>query len=141
MTLNDIIVDGNKVRGITTAAGLWTTACVGLVVGSGFYIIAVFIVALMMFAMLGLRKFAVNLQSKSQMVRIKIEIDEVLQMKRVLKKLMEKNIEVKSLKMQEDNQNDKICLALEVWLDRKVTVEELMYSLSSVGGIKEIIGI
>ena len=33
-----IIVEGNtKVRGLTTAAGLWAAACIGLVIGVGFY--------------------------------------------------------------------------------------------------------
>ncbi|MBQ3389787.1 MAG: MgtC/SapB family protein [Firmicutes bacterium] len=33
-----IIVNRNKIRGLTTAASLWTTACIGLGVGAGFYI-------------------------------------------------------------------------------------------------------
>lgn len=27
----------NQVKGLTTAAGLWTTACMGLAIGIGFY--------------------------------------------------------------------------------------------------------
>ncbi|MBQ1302206.1 MAG: MgtC/SapB family protein [Firmicutes bacterium] len=33
-----IIVNRNKIRGLTTAASLWTTACIGLGVGAGFYV-------------------------------------------------------------------------------------------------------
>lgn len=36
-----IIVNRNKVRGLTTAASLWTTACIGLAVGAGFYVPAI----------------------------------------------------------------------------------------------------
>ena len=37
-----IIVTGrNQVKGITTAAGLWASACVGLAVGIGFYLGAI----------------------------------------------------------------------------------------------------
>lgn len=33
-----IIVEGHtKIRGLTTAAGLWTSACIGLAIGIGFY--------------------------------------------------------------------------------------------------------
>lgn len=39
-----IIMDGNRIRGITTAAGLWTTACVGIVIGAGYYIIGFVVV-------------------------------------------------------------------------------------------------
>lgn len=32
-----IIVDHTKIRGLTTAAGLWVAACIGLSIGIGFY--------------------------------------------------------------------------------------------------------
>ena len=33
-----IVISGkSKIRGLTTAAGLWTSACIGLVIGIGFY--------------------------------------------------------------------------------------------------------
>jgi putative Mg2+ transporter-C (MgtC) family protein len=59
-----IMVDGNRIRGITTAAGLWTTACVGLAVGAGYYIIAGFVVLLMLAVMYGLRNVARRLGAR-----------------------------------------------------------------------------
>jgi putative Mg2+ transporter-C (MgtC) family protein len=50
-----IIVNGGRIKGITTAAGLWTTACIGLAAGAGFYIIAVVAAVLMLLSMWGLR--------------------------------------------------------------------------------------
>ncbi len=35
-----IIKDGFRVRGLTTAAGLWVVACLGIAVGAGFYLAA-----------------------------------------------------------------------------------------------------
>ena len=52
-----IIADRGKVRGITTAAGLWTTACVGLAVGSGQFVLALVVVALMLIIMWALPRF------------------------------------------------------------------------------------
>lgn len=44
----------NRIRGLTTAAGLWASACIGLAVGGGFYIgaIATCILVLMIFTRL-----------------------------------------------------------------------------------------
>ena len=50
-----IMVNNNKVKGLTTAAGLWTTACVGLATGLGYYVISVTITLLILLAMLVLR--------------------------------------------------------------------------------------
>ena len=52
--VGSIIVNGNRIKGITTAAGLWTTACVGLAIGSGHFVLAAMVVAFMLFAMWGL---------------------------------------------------------------------------------------
>lgn len=41
-----IIKEGNSVKGLTTAAGLWSVACLGLVIGAGYYLIAFFAVAI-----------------------------------------------------------------------------------------------
>lgn len=43
--------DGNHVVGLTTAAGLWTTAAIGLMVGTGFYSVAVVAALLVIVAM------------------------------------------------------------------------------------------
>ena len=52
-----IIIDQtkNKIKGITTAAGIWATAALGLVIGMGYYVIAVFVFILIIIAMLGLK--------------------------------------------------------------------------------------
>lgn len=46
-----IIISGHQVRGLTTAASLWTCACIGLAVGIGFIDGAVIICALMLFSL------------------------------------------------------------------------------------------
>ncbi len=50
-----ILVNGNRIKGLTTAAGLWTTACVGLAVGMGYYFVSATMVALILLVMLLLR--------------------------------------------------------------------------------------
>ena len=44
----------SRVTGLTTAAGLWTTACIGLAIGAGFYWVAIlaFVVVLASFTLL-----------------------------------------------------------------------------------------
>lgn len=36
-----IIKEGNSVKGLTTAASLWTVACIGLAIGAGYYAISI----------------------------------------------------------------------------------------------------
>ncbi len=55
-----IIVDRqNRIRGLTTAAGLWTSACIGLAIGAGYYLGGLFACALTLIivtALLGIEK-------------------------------------------------------------------------------------
>ncbi len=43
-----IIKEGNTVKGLTTAAGLWAVACLGLVIGAGYYLMALFAALVML---------------------------------------------------------------------------------------------
>ena len=66
-----IIMDGNRIRGITTAAGLWTTAGVGLAVGSGNYILGI---ATVVDAFRNFRLKTITTKLKLSYYRIKVKI-------------------------------------------------------------------
>lgn len=134
-----IIVDGNKVRGITTAAGLWATACVGIAVGSGYYVIAMVMVALMMFAMLGLRTIANRLQSGSQLYRIKICLERSDDVKNIFQLLYNENVEIKTIRVETNKKNDMTELVLEACFSKKGSHNELVYQLSQNAGITEFV--
>lgn len=52
-----IMREGASVRGLTTAAGLWVVACIGLAVGAGLYIPAVATTVLILFVLIYFIKF------------------------------------------------------------------------------------
>ena len=53
----------DNVRGVTTAAGLWATAGIGLAIGSGFYSIGIFSTVLMLALQILMHKFLVHADS------------------------------------------------------------------------------
>lgn len=69
-----ILVHGKRIRGLTTAAGLWATACLGLAIGSGYYFIAISMAALIIAAMLVLRPVANLLQRRGSKKICRIRI-------------------------------------------------------------------
>lgn len=50
-----IFLKGDRMEGLTTAAGLWATAAIGMAVGFGFYIVSIFSTLLVLFVLLALR--------------------------------------------------------------------------------------
>lgn len=51
-----IILRENKVEGLTTAAGIWTTAAIGMAIGLGFYFTAIFVTILILAIFVALTK-------------------------------------------------------------------------------------
>lgn len=72
-----LITGKNKIKGLTTAAGLWASACLGLALGIGFYSGAV-IAAIIIFISLSLLPKVENyFYRKSRVLELYIEIDSI----------------------------------------------------------------
>lgn len=69
-----IIQMKGSVRGLTTAAGIWMTACLGLAVGAGMYLIATLACALIIFVLtaLDLAEKRVFRANEAKIVRLKV---------------------------------------------------------------------
>ena len=77
-----ILFSRGKVTGLTTAAGLWSTACIGLCIGIGFYEAAVFGVAAVVFALFWLQRLSHKTQKKDTLDLV-IFLDEVERLRSV----------------------------------------------------------
>ncbi len=62
-----IIVLGRRIRGLTTAACVWVTAAIGLAVGCGYIVVAVFTFAVAMFALYELARWEARMQVKQRL--------------------------------------------------------------------------
>lgn len=95
-----IIVTGrHQVKGLTTAAGLWATACMGLAIGIGFYKAAIFACFLIAFATIVLHRFDNIMLSKSKMLDVYIEIKKTTPINRVIDQIKLNEIVIDSLEM------------------------------------------
>ncbi len=69
-----IITTGhNRVKGLTTAAGLWASACIGLAIGSGYYEGAIIGTVMIVIVMVVLHSFDRRLISSTKVVMLYIE--------------------------------------------------------------------
>ncbi|MBR5578991.1 MAG: MgtC/SapB family protein [Lachnospiraceae bacterium] len=70
-----ILTGRNQIKGITTAACLWTAACSGLAIGIGFYEGAIVSAAVIAFIMTGVRKLDLWTRNHSQYLDVFLEFD------------------------------------------------------------------
>ena len=131
-----IIVHGSRVKGITTAAGLWTTACVGLAVGSGLYIVAAVVVALMLFAMWALRPLTSRLQSKSTLYSLKVGLTDKSALKDIFHMLMNANVRIQSVIF--EGHGDSVFAVLEIMPQKSTDIDKLTCDLVILEGVIEI---
>ncbi len=80
-----IITTGkNHVRGLTTAAGLWSTAAIGLAIGIGFYEAAIIGSLAITFTIVILHKFDYFIFAKTADIDVYIEISDMKELKPIL---------------------------------------------------------
>ena len=131
-----IIIDGNKVRGITTAAGLWTTACIGLAVGCGYYVISIAAVVLMLFAMIGLRSLNRWLRPKPSSCKLKINLNDHFEIKEVIRRFADECVQIYDIKPEEDGED--ITVILEMKLQDKNSLKKLIDDFSAFKYAEEL---
>ena len=95
-----IIVTGrHQVKGLTTAAGLWATACMGLAIGIGFYKAAIATCFLISFATVVLHRLDNSMLSKSKVMDIYIEFNKQVPMTLILEEMKKNHVHIDSLEM------------------------------------------
>lgn len=96
-----IVISRHRVRGLTTAATLWASACVGLAVGIGFIEGGVLITAVMLFSLHVLpfvERFATR---HSRYCNVFIDLEESRALHRLIQELKEAGIVIDSMDMSE----------------------------------------
>jgi putative Mg2+ transporter-C (MgtC) family protein len=69
-----ILLRGEVVRGLTTAASLWTVAAIGLAVGGGLYIEAVSATVVILIILAGIKPLEERFQARSRIHEIRLKV-------------------------------------------------------------------
>jgi len=133
-----IIMTGGQLYGITTAAGLWTTACVGIAVGTGNYLFAIFTVFLMMLVMLGLRSLSVKIRNESVIYSFVADIKEVEKTSDIFNEVTRLGGEIINTKIRSNEESETV-MEFEMHFYQKIQIGDFVTELSSKGiSVKEI---
>ena len=113
-----IILQKQMVRGLTTAAGLWVTAAIGLACGTGMYVIAV-VTTVIALASLGLINVFLPYVSQCDR-RITFLVEDYGVLTEVLENLRHEKITVLNYEMHKDAEenNGKMLVSLEIRMQR-----------------------
>jgi putative Mg2+ transporter-C (MgtC) family protein len=133
-----IVTSHNQIKGLTTAAGLWASACVGLASGIGLYEAAV-AGSLAIFATLTiLHTLDVRLRSQSNVVELYIELDPGTSLGLFLCGARERGLELSSILKQYEGGNDGDSLAFIVTVRGRKNMRhtDIVQSVRRLEGIR-----
>lgn len=131
-----IFKSGESIRGLTTAAGMWGTAAIGMAIGAGLYWVGLMEAAILILVQLLLHRFPVGGDALyTQEITIKME-DRPELMSTFHSLLSErKGSIIRSSILRE---NGLICMDMVVRLNAPITHEEALTFSSAYSGIKRI---
>lgn len=132
-----ILTRRNKIRGLTTAAGLWASACIGLAVGIGFYEGAAFGTALIFICLELLPGIEAVVYRRSGNMELYIEVADRDAFTKVMETLKEQSVAVEELDFADSNvlTQDGIAFSALLELPRSLSAAELIGILTSTEGV------
>ncbi len=121
-----IIISRHRVRGLTTAATLWASACVGLAVGIGFVEGGILITAMMLFSLHVLpyvERFAAR---HSRYCNVFVDLEGSRDLHKVIQKLKESDIVIDSMDMSESRApGEGISVHMVLFVKKSVAREDI----------------
>lgn len=110
-----ILVQRQSIQGLTTAAGIWATAGIGLAIGSGMYTVSIFATILVLIGLELLKrffKFAIP-----DRYHLRVELESKDDIPEIIKQLSEKEITVMQYEIQMKGEEDDQNCMIELHLD------------------------
>ena len=136
-----IIVTGRQqVKGLTTAAGLWASACMGLAIGAGFYFGALIGSLLIILTISLLAMLEARIMSTARNMNIYIEFSGTGDIGATIEKLKALNVKIFDIEITKVRSSDGLppSAILAIRLPRKARHSEIMAAVSSVSGIQAV---
>ena len=131
-----ILVTGQyRIKGVTTAAGVWSAACLGLCIGAGNYIVAGFVLVMGILTLTVFRTVDDRIVTRTKYMRLYIELESVSALTDFLKQARNREIKVIDLEIMENKLNDNIAIVAAFRLKKPESVMQVMAELEKEDGV------
>lgn len=143
-----IIHYGANVRGLTTAASLWTCAAIGMAVGAGFYFLAVIVSVAIFITLVVFNRVSNNISAKSTVIEVLIQVANKSKAIGSINQIFAKlKIKILDLEYSSPTENDApldddgtqvISMHVVLQLDGKTHIGELLQELEMSTGVIKV---
>ncbi len=134
-----MVIKRREIKGITTAAGIWTAAIVGLCCGAGFYEVAVLATILVLLAEIVFYKLEGFLLVNRTVFSIYVEYSDSKRLGDIVDTVKKSGASVLSLEVKNGStEQDHPCAVFTVRPARKHSYEELAASVQQISGVVSV---
>lgn len=136
-----IIVTGRQqVKGLTTAAGLWASACMGLAIGAGFYFGALIGCILIILTTTLLSYFEGRIMSTARNMNIYVEFTSTNDIGSIIEALKKMDVRIFDVEITKIRASDGLfpSAIFSIRLPRKLKHADVMAGMSGVGGVQSV---
>ena len=127
-----IVTSHNQIKGLTTAAGLWAAACIGLAAGLGLYEVAVTAGAAVYVVLTALHNWDFRVRSKTRVVDLYVELNGNATLLGFIRGAREQGLELSNIQREEDRE---ICFVVTVRGREPMRADGLLRTVSHLEGV------
>ena len=128
-----ILVTGDRrIRGMTTAAGIWGAACLGLCIGAGDYIVALTVLALVILNMTIFQAVDARIVKKTKYIRLYMEFESVTEVRKFVKYVRENEIKIIEMELVNQKILDNIGVVTTLKLKERDSAEHVISEFEKV---------
>lgn len=124
-----ILKTSNAIRGLTTAAGIWATACIGIAVGYGYYVLSICAWSLVMITLYILKNIDKLIFKKKQTIFI-VKVDTINIITILYNMFQQSQISVKNIDI-ENTEGIYWKVSFFIVYDRRIILDELVNELNN----------
>lgn len=135
-----IVTSRNQVRGLTTAASLWTAACLGLAVGIGFYEGAIIGGVVVLLIMTVFQRFDSWVASNNRFLKVYATFDSIENFEEFEKQCQQIDIRIKNIELSKGKKGKTDGLAAVMVLEtaKRGSHTEIIQTLNQFEGLRHI---
>ncbi|MDD3400556.1 MAG: MgtC/SapB family protein [Eubacteriales bacterium] len=135
-----IVTKHSRVKGLTTAAGLWTAAIIGLACGAGFYEGAIIATLMILISEILFVRLEYRFMRQTRELNVYLEYDSAEDFERVTAYLHTRRIRINDIEFGKGKKNDepKTYAVFSVRLSQKEKHDGIISDLSAIEGIGSV---
>ncbi|MBN3010049.1 MgtC/SapB family protein [Ruthenibacterium lactatiformans] len=130
-----MVTPRHRVKGLTTAAGIWASACLGITIGAGYYVLSFGTFVLLLFTMIFADKLELNYYKRLKRLSIGLIIASLDVIKKISSHLEKRGIELTSVELADSSERRGVELSCVLRMQHRVAHQEIIQEIMSVDGV------